>query len=160
MIATTQNCKHSPLYQRLYISGSNVLLIIILIARIPQGISNHDTKLIQIRRKVLRTLKLPLNITNHQVEMIVVTRLNNARFGRQRILKVKSQLARARMARLLRKPCKESRTGDSGIQGGFVVAAAEPAVPVDLDADYNLSGRMAVVGFGAVKSRNLGWLLL
>jgi len=65
------------------------------------------------------------------------------------------------MARLFRKPCEESRAGGSRVQGGFVVAAAEPAVPVDLNADYDLSGGRggARVGFGVVGSGDLGWLV-
>ncbi len=65
------------------------------------------------------------------------------------------------MASFLRKLCEESRAGDSGVQGGFVVAAAESAVPVNLDADYDRSGGSGVVvDFGEIGSRKLGCLLL
>jgi hypothetical protein len=140
-----------------------LIFILVLVARIPLGIGNHDAELVHIRRELLRPIKLPLDIMDHQIEVVLVACRDDAGLGRQCVLEVEPQRASGRVARLSREPCEESRVGGAGVQGGLVVAAAEPAMAVDLDADDDLcSGRGAGVGSGAGAARGsrvMGWKL-
>jgi hypothetical protein len=72
--------------------------------------------------------------------MIIIARRRDARFSRHRVLEVESQFLGGSggggVARLARKPGEELCAGSLQVQGKFVVAVAESAVAVDLDAEY------------------------
>jgi hypothetical protein len=115
------------------------LTFFIFFTRIPHRVRNHNTKLIHIRSNHLRTLKFTFDILDHQLKMVLVASLDNTKLGGQCIFEAKSQVRISGAACLLLKPAEESFGGDSGVQHRFFVTAAEPAEPVNLDLNHNLS---------------------
>jgi hypothetical protein len=115
------------------------LIIFIVLTRIPHRVRNHNTKLIHIRSNHLRTVKFTSDILDHQLKMVLVASLDNNKLGGQCIFEAISQVRISGAACLLLKTAEESFVGDSGVQDGFFVTAAESAEPVNLDLNHNLA---------------------